>query len=140
MQFFIFPKCSNSSFGVNFSFKEVKRRDGYFHNEWPLVLFWLGGGQECSFFLHRPIRSFCLEEDRIPAGPPLCLQLSDKGGWVTGYGEHRGRKSLWLKNNSSAFPAASSSEAKDRWCAFETQSRFRDHFVNLSFPFSWYSV
>lgn len=106
MQFFISSKCSNSSFGGNFSSREVKRRDGYFHNKWPLVLFWLGGGRECSFFQHRPIRSFCLEEDRIPAGPPLCFQLSDKGGWATGYRGHGDRKSLWLKNNSSAFSAA----------------------------------
>lgn len=52
----------------------------------------------------------------------MCLQLSDKGAWVTGYGEHGSKNSLWLKNNASAYPAVSSSEAKDRWCAFETQS------------------
>lgn len=44
----------------------------------------------------------------------MCLQLSDKGEWVTGYGEHGSKNSPWLKNNASAYPAVSSSEVKDR--------------------------
>lgn len=65
----------------------------------------------------------------------MCLLLCDKGERVTGYGEQRGRKSLVLENRSSVYLAVSSSEAKDRWCAFETQC-LHDHFANLPFTLS----
>ena len=48
---------------------------------------------------------------------------------MPGCGGHESQKSLRLKNNASACPAASSSKAKDRWCAFEAEC-LRDHFVS----------
>lgn len=39
------PNALILALGVTFSFREIKSRDGCFHDAWPLVSFWLGGGQ-----------------------------------------------------------------------------------------------
>lgn len=65
----------------------------------------------------------------------MCLQLSDEGEWVIAYGKHRA-KSHWLKTNSNQCLAVSSSEAKDRGCAFQ-MSVFM--IILLNFPFLFLS-
>lgn len=90
-------------------------------------------------FLPRRANRVCTEEilpkRALNPDRTSCVFVVVWGGWVISYGEHRYKKSQWLKSGSSACPAASSSEAKDRWRAFETRC-LHDHIVNLSFPFS----
>ena len=101
------------------------------HCRW--ILYHLSHKGSPSCFLHRPNRftqkRFYLKEHWVPTGPLMRLPLSDQGERVPGCGGHGSQKSLWLKNKASACPAASSSEAKDRWCMFETEC-LRDLFVS----------
>lgn len=46
---------------ATFSFREIKRRDGDFHHEWPLVSFWLGGWPRMCF-LPTQASLVCTEE------------------------------------------------------------------------------
>lgn len=126
---FSFPNALILTLEATFSFGEIKRRDGGFHNEWPLVSFCLGGGYKCGFFWHGPVWS-------AQRRSLLWLQLSDKGNRVTDCEEHRGGESLWLESRSSCAPCCVLFRGEGQTVYIGNPECLHDHFVNLPSMFS----